>query len=265
MTQRSEQLVLDYLSEVGLALHGRLTPRERTAYLRGLRARIDERRQAAENDDVDTARRILRGFGSPEHLVREELTGRELDLEDDEMIPPKPRHADRPPPPWRGGPSQGFLALLEGPGQTDQRMDGRAARRTGAVRGYRLILRHHPAEAVALAVLVLSGVWWDVAFLWVLGAVLVVLSQVWGARDKWIGTGVPLAACVVGTALWEGEAEFVDQYIQQALPATGVAGLGLASLACVLYLFPKAARAARAAEREAGSSPDRHRLANPGE
>jgi hypothetical protein len=80
MTQRSEQLVLDYLSDVGLALHGRLAPRERTAYLTSLRARIDERRAAAGDDEADTVRRILRGFGSPDHIVEEELTGREVDL-----------------------------------------------------------------------------------------------------------------------------------------------------------------------------------------
>ncbi|GAA1469427.1 hypothetical protein NE857_30625 [Nocardiopsis exhalans] len=253
MTQRSEQLVLDYLSDVGLALHGRVTAKERTAYLTSLRARIDERRGAADNDDVDTVRRILRGFGSPEHIVREELTGREVDLEDDEMIPPKPRHADRPPPPWRGGPHQGFMSLLEGPSQTDLRMDGRGGRKPGVTRNSLVLARHHPPEAVALAVLVLSGVWWDVAFLWVLGAALIILSQVWNALDKWIGVGFPLAACVVGMTLWTGEAKFIDQYIQQALPATGVPALGLASLVCVLYLFPKAARSARVADRSAGS------------
>ena len=253
MTQRSEQVVLDYLSKVGLALHGRVTAKERTAYLTSLRARIDERREAAENDDVDTVRRILRGFGSPRHIVEEELTGREFDLEDDEMIPNKPRHADRPPPPWRGGPNQGFMALLEGPSQTDMRMDGKVTRKPGVVRGSLLLVRHHPPEAVALAVYVLAGLWWDVAFLWVLGAALIVLSTVWNSRDKWIGAGVPLFACVVGMILWTGDAKFIDQYIQQALPVTGVAGLGLASLVCVFYLFPKAARSARVADRSAGS------------
>lgn len=253
MTQHSEQVVLDYLSEVGLALHGRATAKERTAYLISLRARIDERRAAAENDDVDTVRRILRGIGSPDHIVEEELTGREFDLEDDEMIPPKPRHSSRPPPPWRGGPSQGFMALLEGPSQTDMRVDGKVARKTGVTRNSLLLVKHHPPEAVALAVFVLAGVWWDVAFVWVLGAALIVLSTVWNTRDKWVGVGVPLLACVVGLTLWSGEAKFIDQYIQQALPVTGVAGLGLASLACVFYLFPRAARSARVADSSAGS------------
>ncbi|MET9712692.1 hypothetical protein [Nocardiopsis alba] len=249
MTQRSEQLVLDYLSEVGLALHGRVTAKERTAYLTSLRARIDERREAAGNDDVDTVRRILRGFGAPEHLVQEELTGQEMDLEDDEMIPPKPRHADRPPPPWRGGPGQGILALLEGPGQTDQRLDGRTSRRPGVMRNSLLLVRHRAPEAIALLMLTLAGLWWDVAFLWVLGAVLILLSHVWSAKDKWVGVGLPLVACTVGVVVWDGEARFIDQYIQQALPATGVPALGIASLVCVFYLFPKAARSARAADR----------------
>ncbi|MEU3311005.1 hypothetical protein ACWGSK_07890 [Nocardiopsis sp. NPDC055551] len=252
MTQRSEQLVLDYLSEVGLALYGRVSAKERTAYLTALRARIDERRGAA-GDDVDTVRRILRGFGAPEHLVREELTGEAFDLEDDEMIPARPRHADRPPPPWRGGPSQGFMSLLEGPGQTELRMDGRTRRRrSGTMRNGLLLVRHHTPEAVALGVFVLAGVWWDAAFVWVLGAALLLLSHVWGAREKWVGVGFPLLACVVGVALWDGDAKFVDLYIQQALPSTGVPALGIASLVCVLYLFPKAARSARAADRAGG-------------
>lgn len=251
MTQRSEQLVLDYLSEVGLALYGRVSAKERTAYLTALRARIDERRRAA-GDDVDTVRRILRGFGAPEHLVQEELTGEAFDLEDDEMIPAKPRHADRPPPPWRGGPSQGLMSLLEGPGQTEMRMDGRTARRPGVMRNSLLLVRHHAPEAVALGMFALAGVWWDAASVWVLGAALLLLSQVWGTRDKWIGVGLPLLACVVGVALWDGDAKFIDLYIQQALPSTGVPALGVASLVCVLYLFPKAARSARAADRVGG-------------
>ena len=256
MTQRTEQLVLDYLSDVGLALHGRVPAKERTAYLTSLRARIDERREAADADDVDTVRRILRGFGAPEHIVEEELTGKAIDLEDDEMIPTKPRHADRPPPPWRGGPSQGLLSLLEGPSQTDMRMDGRTGRRPGVTRKSLLLVRHHAPEAVALLMFVLSGVWWDVAFLWVLGAVLLLLSQVWKAREKWIGVGLPLLACLAGMFLWTGEAKFIDVYIQEALPATGVPALGIASLVCVLYLFPKATRSARAADRAADRTGD---------
>lgn len=255
MTQRTEQLVLDYLSDVGLALHGRVTAKERTAYLTSLRARIDERRRAADADDVDTVRGILRGFGAPGHLVEEELTGKALDLEDDEMIPAKPRHADRPPPPWRGGPSQGILSLLEGPGQTEMRMDGRTTRKPGVTRNGLLLFRYRAPEAMALAMFVLCGVWWDAAFVWVLGAVLVVLSQVWNTLDKWVGAGLPILACVLGMVLWDGDAKFIDVYIQQALPATGVPALGIASLACVFYLFPKAARSARAADR-AGTASD---------
>lgn len=98
---------------------------------------------------------------------------------------------------------------------------------------------------------VLAGVWWNAAFVWVLGAALLLLSHVWGSREKWIGVGLPLLACAVGVALWDGDEKFIDLYIQQALPSTGVPALGVASLVCVLYLFPKAARSARAADRAA--------------
>ncbi|NYH52159.1 hypothetical protein HNR06_001748 [Nocardiopsis arvandica] len=256
MTQRSEQLVLDYLSEVGLVLYGRMTAKERTAYLTSVRSRINARRAAAGRDDEDTVRGILRGLGSPHDLVEREVAGRDLDIEDDELIPPRPRHADRTPPPWRGGPSRGLLSLLEGPGQTDMRVGGRRADRAGRgdrgpgpLHGLAAVARHTPGEAAALLMLLATVPWWwNLSFLWVLGAALILLSQVWTAVDKWIGVGLPLVSCAAGMALWTGDARFVDQYVQDSLSATGVVGLGLASLACAAYLYPRALRSARAAE-----------------
>lgn len=260
MTQRSEQLVLDYLSEVGLVLHGRMTARERTAYLTDVRARIEARRAAAGRDDVETVRGILRGLGTPGDLVERELDGRDLDIEDAELLPPRPHHADRPPPPWRGGPSRGLMSLLEGPGRTEVHVRGREAERRGDDRGPGLLngpvtlVRRTPAEAVAL-LLFLTAVpwWWGLSFLWVLGAALILLSSVWRTRDKWIGVGVPLAACALGMALWEGEAKFIDQYIQESLGSTGVIGLGVASLGCAIHLYPRALRSARAMETDEAS------------
>lgn len=252
MNQRSEQLVLDYLSEVGLELHGRMTAQERTAYLAGVRSRIDARRAAAGHD-VDTVRGILRGLGTPRDLVERDLDGRDLDVEDDELIPSRPRHADRPPPPWRGGPDRGIRSLLEGPGQTELRIRGRRADRGDRPgQGDRpdrggpvAVLRRHPPEAAALLLLLLAVPWWwDLAFLWVLGAALILLSQVWPARDKWIGVGLPLLSCALGMALWSGEAEFVDEYVQESLTATGVIGLGAASLVCAVYLYSRLPRPA---------------------
>ncbi|MEU0237199.1 hypothetical protein ABZ234_05860 [Nocardiopsis sp. NPDC006198] len=262
MTQRSEQLVLDYLSEVGLVLHGRMSARERTAFLAELRSRIDARRAAAEGDGPEAVRGILRGLGSPEDLVEREIAGRDLDIEDTELIPPRPRHADRPPPPWRGGPSRGLMSLVEGPRQTDIHVTGRradraerAARNAGSRSGppgVVALVRRHPAEAAALVLMLLTVPWsLNLAYLWVLGAVLVVLSQVWSAVDKWVGVGLPLVACLVGMALWSGEAEFVDQYVQESLAATGVVGLAVGSLAGVVYLYPRARRSAGAEERRA--------------
>ncbi len=255
MTQRSEQLVLDYLSEVGLVLHGRMTARERTAYLTDVRARIEARRAAAGRDDVETVRGILRGLGTPGDLVERELDGRDLDIEDAELLPPRPHHADRPPPPWRGGPSRGLLSLVEGPGRTELRVRGRGTedrgdeRGPGLLHGPVILVRRAPAEAVAL-LLLLAAVpwWWGLSFLWVLGAALILLSSVWRTRDKWIGVGLPLAACVLGMTLWTGEARFIDQYIQESLSATGVIGLGAASLGCAVHLYARALRSARAME-----------------
>lgn len=248
MNQRSEQLVLDYLSEVGLASYGHLTAKERTAFLAQLRSKIDERRRAAPDDHVDTVRGILRGFGSAEDVVERECGGRNLDLEDNELIPDRPRHTSRPPPPWRGGPSMG---LLEGPGQTDMEVRGKKARTrsTGTLRGIALVVRTHPAEAAAMGLMLLTVPWWmDLAFVWVLAAALIALSQVWDGRDTWIGIGLPVLSCVLGMALWTGDARYVDEYILESLTATGVIGLGLADLVCVFYLFPRVLRAAKRRE-----------------
>lgn len=243
MTQRSEQLVLDYLSEVGLELHGRLTARERTLFLADVRSRIDARRAAAGRDDPATVRDILLGLGTPRDLVEREVTGRDLDLEDEELLPPRPRQADRPPPPWRGGPPAGGLAsLLEG--SRSKGAGTRTARRGGSLRGVAAVVRRHPAEAAALLLLLAAVPWgWGLSFLWVLGTVLVLLSPVWSAGDKRIAVLVPVLGCLAGMALWEGEADFVDEYVQQSLAATGVAGLGLGSLVCVLHLYLRLGRA----------------------
>ncbi|WP_028650028.1 HAAS signaling domain-containing protein [Nocardiopsis sp. CNT312] len=244
MSQRAEQLVLDYLSEVGLALHGRLSPRERTEYLAGLRKRIDARRSALGDPGPEGVRDILRVFGSPQDCVRQACGGRALDLEDDDLIPPMPAHAVRVPPPWRGGPNNGLMRLLDGPGGGNARPH--RAQRHGGLRGLSLTLRTHTSEAVALGLMLLAVPWGlGLTFLWVLSAALVVLSRVWGTADKWIGVGLPLAACAVAMLLWNGEAKFIDVYIARSLPATGVIGIGLGSLVCVFHLYPKALRSAQ--------------------
>ncbi|WP_116246195.1 hypothetical protein [Nocardiopsis sp. FIRDI 009] len=248
MSQRSEQLVLDYLSEVGLILHGRMTARERTAYLADLRSRIDARRAAEGDPGPDAVRDVLRCFGTPEDLVRRECEGRDLDIQDDELIPPKPAQANREPPPWRGGPNRGLLALLDRSGGPKD--DAAVAGRPGPLRGVALLVRACPGEAAALGLMLLTVPWWwELAFVWVLAAALVVLSRVWSTRDKWVGVGLPVASCAVAMLLWDGEAKFVDRYIQESLPDTGVIGLGLACLATAVYLYPRALRAALAGHR----------------
>ncbi|MCY9786038.1 hypothetical protein KIK06_19285 [Nocardiopsis sp. EMB25] len=248
MSQRSEQLVLDYLSEVGLILHGRMTARERTAYLADLRSRIDARRAAGGDPGPDAAREVLRSFGTPKDLVRRECEGRDLDIQDDELIPPQPAQANREPPPWRGGPNRGLMALLDGTGRPEADTSG--ASRTGPVRGVALVVRACPGEAAALGLMLLTVPWrWDLAFVWVLAAALIVLSRVWSTRDKWVGVGLPVVSCAVAMLLWDGEAKFIDRYIQESLPATGVIGLGLACLVCVFYLYPRALRSALVGDR----------------
>lgn len=144
----------------------------------------------------------------------------------------------------------GLMGLLEGPGRTD--MDVRSKKRsrsTGTLRGIALVVRTYPAEAAAMGLMLLTVPWWmDLSFMWVLAAALVALSQVWNGLDTGIGIGLPVLSCVLGMALWSGDARYIDEYILESLAATGVIGLGLANLVCVLYLFPRVLRAARRKE-----------------
>lgn len=269
MSQRAEQLVLEYLSTAGQALYGRMPARRRTVYLLELRERIDTARAASGSDSEASVRRILRELGDPAELVERDCAaeGTEppsaetgtggpgaangtIDPEDEDSLPPRPAHADRPPPPWRGGPSRGVLALLTTSSPAPDPAAPGARRGTaapGTARTLALAVREHPGEMCAVALFAVAGLWWSAAFLWVLGAVLIVLSQVVGARDKWIAVGVPVLAAAIGMALWPGEAKFVDVYISRSFAATGVVGLGLASLGCALFLLVRLVRVTRAA------------------
>ncbi|WP_148046349.1 hypothetical protein [Halostreptopolyspora alba] len=245
MTPRGEQLVLNYLSAVGQASYGYLTARRRAAYLTELRSRID---QACDGTNPDEVRRVLASFGTPEELLARECSEDPDDEENGDGATDDssgaPRHADREPPPWRGGPDRG---LFGGRGATAVRDRSGGAPR-GALLGLASAARAYPPEVFAISVYLVSALVGEVALVWAVGAALVILSDVWTRRDKGVAVAVPLVATAIGMALWEGQAPYIDQIILFSLVDTGVVGLRLAALGCVCYLLVRITRIARATE-----------------
>ncbi len=246
MTPQADQLVLNYLNDVGQATYEYLTVRGRSAYLAELRARIDT--ECGDSADAERVRQVLASFGTPEELVARECVEDDEDDEDDTATESvasddnRPRHANREPPPWRGGPDRGLFSGVRGTA-----VRGTADAPRGAIVGLATAVRSHPPEIFAIGVYLVSGVFGQVALVWAVGAVLVILSDVWPRGDKWVGVAVPLVATLLGMALWPGEAPYVDQIILMSLMDTGVIGLRLAALGCGVYLLVRITRHARAA------------------
>lgn len=71
VTERADQLVLDYVSKAADAAQGVLQPRQRIDFVAVLRRRIDAER--AGTDDPAAVERVLARFGDPAALVRREL------------------------------------------------------------------------------------------------------------------------------------------------------------------------------------------------
>lgn len=72
MSEQSEQLVLDYLREVGDAAYGRMRTDERIDFLSRLRTRIEEFRASSGAREPEQVRKVLRRFGDPAMLVDRE-------------------------------------------------------------------------------------------------------------------------------------------------------------------------------------------------
>jgi hypothetical protein len=59
--------------------------------------------------------------------------------------------------------------------------------------------RRHPLEAVAVVLLGLGGLIYPPV--WLMGALVAMLSKVWDIRDKWIGMGLPVFLVIVGIVI----------------------------------------------------------------
>ncbi|MDA0566631.1 hypothetical protein LG943_20285 [Streptomonospora sp. S1-112] len=279
MTERAEQLVLQYVSRVGDAAYGVLPSRRRAAYLGELRRRILRACADAHAETYEDVVRVLRGFGRPADLVARELdsaasaasatptvrpvsesgaNGTRADAEGDadgraadatgsaapaasaSRLPNRPH---RPPPPWRGGPDP--AAARRARRARAGGAHGAGGARAAAARLPALSLaplRRHPPEVLAVILYLLSGIVGAATPVWPVGAAIVALSRAWSGRDKAVGLCLPLTATLVGMSLWRGDAVYIDQVIAESLAATGVVGLRLAAVCCGCYLAVRLAR-----------------------
>ena len=193
MDARAEQLVLDYLRRLGEASQQVLGPQERSTFMARSRTaiagQIGEPRRAAPAD----VQRLLDRLGDPRELAAQER--RRLDASASagprptalaDLFSPAP---SRPPAPE---------------GRQDRRMaaSGPATRRTAAapamgtararLRTVRALIRRHPLETVTVLLLGAGALVYPFP-LWPIGAVALIASRGWDARDKWAALAIPVA------------------------------------------------------------------------
>jgi hypothetical protein len=65
------------------------------------------------------------------------------------------------------------------------------------------LVRRHPLECAAIAVLGVGGLI-DPYPLWMLGALVVLVSRLWDTRDKLIAVAVPMAVALLGAVMLAG-------------------------------------------------------------
>lgn len=100
MSERADQVVLEYLRRVADAAYGVLRSDERLEFLARLRRRIDEVRIRQKAHKPAQVQRIIDRLGPPEALVEEERLRLAAERPED---PPRPRNTTPPPAPAPSG------------------------------------------------------------------------------------------------------------------------------------------------------------------
>lgn len=279
MSEYPERAILDYVSRVGEEAYGRIPSRRRAAFLGEVREHLGAACAAAGASTEAEVDAVLDRFGAPGEIVDREVGADPADPADgadqdggaDAGGPggargsgPR-RFRTREAPPWRGGPETGWFGrragaaggISVGPARTEP-IAGPRPPAGGAVRAITSLtaLFAHPAEAAALLLYLLGAVFGGAVYFWPVAAALVVLSRMWPRTDKWVLVLGPIAATLIGMAVWPGDAPYVDQAVLGALADTGIIGARIALGACTAYMLARFGRAAdlraAAAAGEAG-------------
>ncbi|MEZ0075212.1 hypothetical protein [Planotetraspora sp. GP83] len=222
--ERADQLVLEYVSRVADAAHGRLRPDQRLDFVRRLRERVEQERGGS--DDARHVKKVIARFGPPTALVDREI--RRLAAAHEAAQPIEERSTavipvvvdagpSVPPPPERR------RLLTAGPGMTVIRgkaaVRARAAARgtAGSPRAARrrevaAALLSHRRETLAMALLAVAGLLIPFRFaavaifpvpalVWALGALTVLACEAWSFNDRMIGLSTPVVAYLAGGTL----------------------------------------------------------------
>ncbi|MFC7592353.1 hypothetical protein ACFQYP_57995 [Nonomuraea antimicrobica] len=248
MIERADQLVLNFVSQAADAAHGVLRADQRLDFARRLRARIEDERGGSQN--AREVAKVLARFGDPAALVEQEarrLAGEGVATRRDTF----PAAAN---PPGGAGSTRRFPSVVDDSAVNDSAVDDQDAppgvrayrevareRLGGRARGgrempfaglrraamssanpmatggrdARTILKEHPRDAAAMAILVVAALLVPFGLaplaifpvpvvVWALGAATVLLSEVWKVRDKLVGVGAPLLGYSVGGVLVGG-------------------------------------------------------------
>ncbi|MEU5861801.1 hypothetical protein ABZ815_11545 [Nonomuraea sp. NPDC047529] len=190
MTERADQMVLNYVSKAADAAHGVLRPDQRLDFARRLRADIEAERRGSPN--ARDVAKVLARFGDPAALAEREAH----------------RLARPPAAPATGSPRTpaGARSTLRLPAVT-------AA--TGPVAARGRALRERPRDVAAIVMLVLAAslvpfglpavaIFQVPVLVWAAGAAAVLFSDTWTVGDKLAGAGAPLFGYTVGGVLVAG-------------------------------------------------------------
>jgi hypothetical protein len=237
--ERADQLVLEFVSRVADAAHGRLRPEQRLDFVRRLRERVEEERAGSE--DPKQVARVIAGFGSPAQLIDRELRrlaaiqqARQSPPSEDEAptqrLPPATTTAfpvvvdDAEPAPRRVIPP----GVAYGRQLARQQM--RRPRRPSAMsrlrqmamasanpmttdgRDARTIFFSNRRETAGIALLVIAALLTPLELptlaifpipvvIWAVGALTILASEGWQFNDRLIGAAAPILAFVVGGAV----------------------------------------------------------------
>ncbi|GII58484.1 hypothetical protein Pth03_68730 [Planotetraspora thailandica] len=226
MIERADQLVLEFVSRVADAAHGRLRPEQRLDFVQRLRESVERARGGSE--DPRRVAKIIAGFGSPAELIEGEL--RRIAAAQQATPPVEERAtsvfpviADEPDPRTvPPGVTLGRRLARERLGRRADRpaplmrlrraaMAGGNPMATGG-RDARTIFLNNRRETLALALLVAAAllvpfrlptlvIFPIPGIVWAVAALVVLSCQEWSMGDRLTGLAAPVVTYAVGGVL----------------------------------------------------------------
>jgi len=201
MDARAEQLVLDYLRELGEASRYVLGPQERSAFMARSRTVIaGQIGQAHVAAPVDV-QRLLERLGDPRELAARErqrldasasAARRPTALAD--LLSPAPARPPAPAgPAGSAEPGEGGVRV----GYPPETPPGPVLGTTRArLRSVLALIRRYPLETVTVLLLGAGGLVYPFP-LWPIAVVALITSRGWDARDKWAAVAIPVAFTLI--------------------------------------------------------------------